>query len=149
MSNSGSSSKKPSDSAEKPSNRDSGFSTLSVPYILPQETIAVAASMEQSSKPPIPRQAPVYSTPAPTTSDVHSPAYEHDEHESEDEKSLQQKCLASPMLGRFLTVNPEDSSLKYESLIAISQGRVQNGENMLERRIREMEELDEARTKRD
>lgn len=44
-----------------------------------------------------------------------------------------------------MTIDPEDSSLRFEAMAAIREGRVAVGEDMLEKRRREMEaeDLDE------
>jgi hypothetical protein len=137
MSNPESKPKEPSDSHVKAGNRDSGSSTLSMQ---PQEETQLDHDSQwQPSKPSAPMQTPIYSTPAPAplTSDIHNAGHEHDQPNSDAEGSSRPHTLSSPMLRRFMTVNPDDSSLKYAALIAINEGRVQVGEDMLERRWRE------------
>jgi hypothetical protein len=146
MSNPESNPKESSDTREKPCNHGASFATFSM---LPQEGIPVDYDSQwQPSKPSAPKQAPIYSTPAPTTSDIHNAEHEHNEPDSEAEDYPQTHNLSSPMLKRFMTVNPDDSSLKYEALIAISEGRVQVGEDMLERRRREIEEFGQVTGKK-
>ncbi|KAA8898457.1 hypothetical protein FN846DRAFT_962437 [Sphaerosporella brunnea] len=125
---------------QRHTHRDSGFSTLSAPHTLPQDETPLVDPQRAQSKPSLPKQAPVYSSPAPTTSDIHNPAHEHDEPDSEGDERVIRQSFASPMLERFLRIDPDNSSLKHEDNFAINQGRVQLGENMLERRWREMEE---------
>ena len=87
-------------------------------------------------------------TPAPTTSDIHNNNNEIQQNGTPDSRPKPSRSRSgmlsrSPVMTRFMTVDPADSPQRLEAIRAIKEGRVVLGEDMLERRRREMEAEDE------
>ncbi|KAF8243542.1 hypothetical protein K440DRAFT_57435 [Wilcoxina mikolae CBS 423.85] len=136
----------PSNHHQKPTKRqrDSGFYASSDAPTDRESEQQHQQDVHASSAPPRPRLAPAYGTPAPTCSDIHnnnSYALELLSQPSDSDGPLQpqQGFFNSPVLDRFMTVIPDDAPDRHEASIAIKEGRVQYGENMAERKRREME----------
>ncbi|KAI5850706.1 hypothetical protein BZA05DRAFT_453983, partial [Tricharina praecox] len=87
-------------------------------------------------------------SPAPTTSDIHN-SNQHQQLPDTSPSpppSRSERLSRSPVMTRFMTIDPNDSPLRFEEMVAIREGRVRLGEDMLEKRRREMdaEDMDEG-----